>query len=188
MIHKDQFVKTLIARANMANPWSLEALEETALSLGLDKQHHKIFFPEGISEVYSYYENEIDQLMYDKLINSNAPQKIREKIIKALEIRIIDLGNNIQTPHNIFRTSWHTSDLIWRYAGDNSTDFNFYTKRMLLSSVYIRARKYYLSDYSLDHIDTKKYIQNAIEKVIKISSLKHKIPKIEDIPILRLFS
>lgn len=187
MIQKHQFVKTLITRHNNINPWSLESIEETTVFLGLDKEYHKILFPEGVSQIYSYYEDEIDQIMYDKLINSIAPKKIREKIIQALEIRIIELGNKMQIPHHILKTAWHTSDFIWRYAGDNSTDFNFYTKRMLLSGVYIKARKYYLTDSSQEHMETKKYIKNAIETIIQISSIKHKIPKIEDIPILRLF-
>ena len=28
---------------------------------------------------------------------------------------------------------WETADLIWRLCGDTATDYNFYTKRAILS-------------------------------------------------------
>ena len=35
---------------------------------------------------------------------------------------------------------WKTADTIWRLAGDESTDFNYYSKRLLLSWVYLRHK------------------------------------------------
>ena len=80
-------------------------------------------------------------------------------------------------------------DLIWKYAGDKSTDFNYYTKRGLLLPVYISAKAYYIADNSMDHEKTKEFIRNSLDNIINIASFKSKInmPKMEDIPILRLF-
>jgi ubiquinone biosynthesis protein COQ9 len=185
MIKKQEFIRALIA--NHKNPWNIKALEETALFLKLDKEYHRILFPEGLREIYELYENRADELMYDTLTNLSSPQKTREKIALALEVRIIELGTNTPLYLGGIKASWNTADIIWRYAGDKSTDFNHYTKRMLLSGIYLRARQYYLKDHSQNHTNTKEYIKNAIDKVLKIAKLKHKIPKIEEMPILRLF-
>jgi ubiquinone biosynthesis protein COQ9 len=78
---------------------------------------------------------------------------------------------------------WNTSDVIWRAAGDKSLDMNYYSKRFLLSSVYTMSIKHYISDKQ----DIDEYIENALNKVVKVAQ-KLKIPKLEDIPILRMFS
>lgn len=185
MIQKQEFIQALIT--HRSNPWNIQSLEATALFFGLDKEYHRIVFPGGISEVYELHESKLDELMDKKLANISLPPKIREKIRLALELRVIELGTPTPLYHNMLKASWNTSDIIWRHAGDNSTDFNHYTKRLLLSGIYIRSRQYYLKDHSQNHENTREYIKNAIDKVLKIASLKHKIPKIEDIPILRLF-
>ena len=81
-------------------------------------------------------------------------------------------------------------DIIWKYAGDKSSDFNYYTKRGLLLSVYAAAQVFYFGDNSENHKDTKDFIKNALDNIINIASFKNniKMPKIEDIPIARLFS
>ncbi|OZG31756.1 ubiquinone biosynthesis protein [Rickettsia endosymbiont of Culicoides newsteadi] len=88
------------------------------------------------------------------------------------------------------KTAFRTCDLIWRYAGDKSIDYNYYTKRGLLLSVYITSILYYIQDESEDNIDTDKYITKSLSNIITISSkCKNmlKLPNPVDIPIIRLF-
>ncbi|MCC8398255.1 MAG: COQ9 family protein [Rickettsia endosymbiont of Labidopullus appendiculatus] len=98
------------------------------------------------------------------------------------------------TPSNtIFatKTAFRTCDLIWRYAGDKSIDYNYYTKRSLLLSVYITSILYYIQDESENNIDTDKYITKSLSNIITIfSKCKNivKLPNLVDIPIIRLFS
>ena len=45
----------------------------------------------------------------------------------------------LMLPHHIkiaTRSLYNTSDKIWYLAGDHSTNFNYYTKRAILASVY----------------------------------------------------
>ena len=44
-------------------------------------------------------------------------------------------GGNKQDPLGM-KLLYSTVDAMWRAAGDTSTDFNFYTKRAILSAVY----------------------------------------------------
>ena len=125
-----------------------------------------------------------------------------EKISKALKVRIKNCSPKLVlkknrrflcTPVN-FRLAtkivWESCDKIWRYAGDNSTDFNHYSKRGLLTCVYTSAIIFYINDESDDFSKTDNYIDENLAKIINIANFKNiiKLPKLEDIPILRLFS
>ncbi len=110
--------------------------------------------------------------------------------------KLVHLRNRsyFTTPSNtIFATkmAFRTCDLIWRYAGDKSIDYNYYTKRSLLLSVYITSILYYIQDESEDNIDTDKYITKSLSNIITMfSKCKNivKLPNPVDIPIIRLFS
>ena len=59
---------------------------------------------------------------------------------------------------------------MWYLAGDNSTDFNFYTKRLILSGTYTNALFVFFSK-------EMKYVEENIDKNLKRIS---KIPKIKE--------
>ena len=59
---------------------------------------------------------------------------------------------------------------MWYLAGDNSTDFNFYTKRLILSGIYTNALFFFFSK-------EMKYVEENIDKNLKKIS---KIPKIKE--------
>lgn len=162
--------------------WSIHAMRHISISLGLHPEYYNILFPGGASEALDYYEQDLDAKMFSALDKANPlPQKIREKIALALKLRIV--------PGHIpsIKSAWRTADMIWRFAGDKSTDFNHYTKRGLLSGVYIASAKYRSSDNSLDAINTDLYITKNLDRVINIFKFKDKLPKLEDVPIVRYF-
>jgi ubiquinone biosynthesis protein COQ9 len=171
---KSKFVEILARKG-----WNISAMRDTAISLSLDPEYHYIIFPDGIRGALDYYEQSMDAQMLEALAKEETPKKIRDKIALALGLRIIP-GH---TPS--LKSAWRTSDAIWRYAGDVATDFNHYTKRALLSGVYIASAKYRSRN---SEEATKDYIDKALDKVISFGRLKNKLPKLEDIPVLRMFS
>ncbi|WP_341756279.1 MULTISPECIES: COQ9 family protein [unclassified Candidatus Tisiphia] len=110
--------------------------------------------------------------------------------------KLVHLRNRsyFTTPSNsIFATkiAFRTCDLIWRYAGDKSIDYNYYTKRGLLLSVYITSILYYIQDESENNVNTDQYITKSLSNIITMTSkCKNmlKLPNPVDIPIIRLFS
>ena len=74
--------------------------------------------------------------------------KVREKIKKAVELRITISSDKEAVRRGVVlfslpthaveggRLVWDTSDLIWQLIGDESEDFNWYSKRTILSAVY----------------------------------------------------
>jgi ubiquinone biosynthesis protein COQ9 len=91
----------------------------------------------------------------------------REAIRRALAI----LG----IPQNLplaLRISWRTANHMWRIAGDTSTDFNHYTKRMTLGAVYASTLLVWLDDQSEGWTDTAAFLDRRIDDVMKIEKLK----------------
>ncbi len=182
---RNQFIEALIKLIPQYG-WSVEAMQKAAILLDRDPEYHQILFPDGVSEAREFYEAMMDAKMLEMLAEMPRPDKIRERIGFALKVRIIDLKSSYKNPS--IKSIWSTADAIWYYAGDVSTDFNHYTKRGLLSAVYIASKRHYAKDDSEGFKDTEEFIARSIEKVLKIASIKYKMPKMEDIPILRLFS
>lgn len=180
--------------------WNKNLYKEIETKCNFPQNYHYILFPRGGSQIIEEFESWQDQKMLELLLTEDQNLKIREKIAKALEIRIMGIvpkavileqNTLFLIPGNILsgaKCYSKTCDLIWCYAGDKSEDFNYYSKRGLLLCVYNSSRLFYLSDNSKDFIKTKKFIATSIEKIINIAKIKDKIklPSVEDVPILRL--
>jgi ubiquinone biosynthesis protein COQ9 len=182
--------------------WGKDLYKKAEEKCNFSENYYYILFPEGDTQIIEEFEEWQDQKMLGLLIKEEPKLKIREKISKALEARIISivpkaiiLRQNalFLLPCNLLlgaKCYNRTCDLIWRYAGDKSDDFNYYSKRGLLLCVYTAARLFYLSDDSKEFIKTKEFIATSLENIINVAKIKNKIklPSMEDIPILRLMS
>ncbi len=121
--------------------------------------------------------------------------KIREKITTLVKLRIeaeFPYKEQVRRtvsfmalPQHSFRSMkilYRTVDLMWKAISDQSTDFNFYTKRMTLSAVYSSTFLYWLGDESEDCQDTWEFLDRRIENVMQFEKAKANI-KNRDIKI-----
>ena len=67
---------------------------------------------------------------------------------------------------------FNVSDEIWHLSGDTSTDFNYYSKRIILMNVYFASFVYFLNDNSVEYAKTKDFIDKQISYVLKFGKLK----------------
>ena len=106
--------------------------------------------------------------------------RIRDKVKRGVEIRLAILTpykNHVRSSlrflskplhaHHLPKMVWHSADIIWDAAGDNSTDYNRYTKRLLLSGVLTSTTLYWLRDTSSKNQKTTKFLERRIEDVMK---------------------
>jgi ubiquinone biosynthesis protein COQ9 len=61
---------------------------------------------------------------------------------------------------------------MWRIAGDTSTDYNHYTKRLMLGGVYASTLLVWLDDASEGFIETRSFLDRRIDDVMKIEKAK----------------
>lgn len=74
-------------------------------------------------------------------------------------------------PHNIPPSlSLLTSmvDDIWHYAGDQSTDFNWYTLRAVLAGIYNTTELVMMQDSSPDFENTWRFLENRISDAMNM--------------------
>ena len=67
------------------------------------------------------------------------------------------------------------SSMMWKIAGDTSGDINYYTKRIILSSVYSKIFIKMMSCSAYDQKDIIKDIDNSLDKVRKFNDFKSKL-------------
>ncbi len=81
------------------------------------------------------------------------------------------------------RCLYRSVDAIWHAAGDTSTDYNFYTKRLLLAGVYSATLLFWLNDESKGHAATWAFLDRRLAEVIKIGgTLGRAIGGLLDLP------
>ena len=83
-------------------------------------------------------------------------------------------------PHNFLDGSkliWGTADKIWNFLGDKSEDYNFYTKRAILSGVYSSVILFWLGDDSEGNTATWGFLDRRIQNVMQFENLKARIKK-----------
>ena len=115
--------------------------------------------------------------------------KINEKI-KYFVIRRLMVFQNLVDKRKFFKkilkpnlivssnkTLFKIADEIWFLAGDKSTDYNYYTKRVILMNIYAITFSFFVFDNSKDLERTKKFLDKEISAVLKFGNLKNKLKK-----------
>lgn len=72
---------------------------------------------------------------------------------------------------------WQTCDLIWKTLGDTSDDFNWYSKRLILSGVYSSTLLFWLGDESVGSQATWEFLDRRIENVMQFEKFKGSVQK-----------
>ena len=71
------------------------------------------------------------------------------------------------------KSLYRTVDQIWFLAGDNSTDFNFYSKRVILASIYINFIMHFINNDNIE--ETFILLDKQLKRVSKIPKIKDRI-------------
>ncbi|AFC70977.1 COQ9 family protein [Rickettsia australis] len=195
-IKKISFVQSLLELLPF-NEWNNKLLEEAEEKYGFAKGYALIVFPEGLSEIIEFFESYLDNIMLESLKTIEEPAKIRDKISLAVKIRIKTVLPIIHSKNAAYfalnpmqgtEVAFRSCDAIWRYTGDKSLDFNYYTKRGLLLSVYIPSILFYIQDESENYIETDQFIDTAVENIVNTFSQMKKLLDPSNIPIVRMFT
>ncbi|HEY8433946.1 MAG TPA: COQ9 family protein [Sphingomicrobium sp.] len=166
--------------------WTSAAVDSAARQLGVDAAQARLAMPKSQAAMIDTYIQEVDRGLHAYFTPERlAALKIREKIRGLVWRRLEIMGPAreavrralaiLAMPQNLplaLRISWRTADRMWRIAGDTSTDFNHYTKRMTLGAVYASTLLVWLDDESEGWADTAAFLDRRIDDVMKIEKLK----------------
>ena len=157
--------------------WSKSSLNAGSISIGKEIGYPYSLFSDPVKEMVAHFSNWADREMLKKLDAIDLQSlKIRQRIATSVRYRLESLADHEEAvARSLFylspRSLYETVDLIWRTAGDTSVDFNFYTKRMLLSAVLTSTTACWLADKSEGHNDTWDFLDRRIEDVMQIPKL-----------------
>jgi ubiquinone biosynthesis protein COQ9 len=166
--------------------WTRAAVDSASAQLGIDPVQARLAMPKTQAGMIDVYIQEVDRALEAWFTPERvAGMKIREKIRSLIWHRLETMGPAreavrrglaiLAMPQNLplaLRISWRTADLMWRIAGDTSTDFNHYTKRMTLSAVYGSTMLVWLDDQSEGWNDTAAFLDRRIDDVMRFERFK----------------
>ncbi|KAM6354363.1 ubiquinone biosynthesis protein COQ9, mitochondrial isoform 1-T1 [Alca torda] len=170
--------------------WTAEAIAEGAKSLGLSAAAAGMFHSDGselILHFMSQCNTKLSELLEQeqKLVQlGEAEKKPTDQFLRdAVQARLRMLIPYIEKwpqalsilllPHNIpssLNLLTSMIDDIWHYAGDQSTDFNWYTRRAVLTGIYNTTELVMMQDSSPDFEDTWRFLENRVADAMNMGN------------------
>ena len=153
----------------------------------LDENETTLLFPAGINDLIKFALNQLNITLEEycakiDLIRLPIHKRIRKILLskillmekekffyKKIFLSLIIPKKNISLPKQLYVSI----DQIWFIAGDISTDFNFYTKRLILTGIYSRIILFFFNNN--DQSKLEMILDDSLKTVSKIPELKSKI-------------
>jgi len=104
-------------------------------------------------------------------------EKKNKDLIKIFLIHLIKSNNS----NKVLNYIYSVADIMWEHSNDRSVDFNYYTKRLILSSVYLKILILTFYKDNLTQKDLDKEILKSLEHVKLISQFKIKLDFLKNI-------
>jgi len=172
--------------------WGDKALAAAARDQGIDPALVHNAFPGGGIEMIEFHSRLADRRMVADFEQADTTGlKLREKVALAVRLRL-----SANTAHReairraltilalplhaalAARLLYRTVDAIWYGLGDKSTDYNFYTKRVLLAGVYSATLLYWINDKSAESAETWAFLDRRIAEVMLIPQAMGRLGKL----------
>ncbi|XP_074008896.1 ubiquinone biosynthesis protein COQ9, mitochondrial [Numenius arquata] len=175
--------------------WTAEAIAEGAKTLGLSVAAAGMFHSDGselILHFVSQCNTKLSELLEQeqKLVQLGEAEKkptdqfLRDAVQARLRMLIPYIDKWPQAlsilllPHNIpssLNLLTSMIDDIWHYAGDQSTDFNWYTRRAVLTGVYNATELVMMQDSSPDFEDTWRFLENRVADAMNMGNTANQV-------------
>ena len=145
-------------------------------------------FPNYHIDLLKFYFNQLNEEMSSSFDNlENIPSKTHKKIREIILLRLNIYAKQKKLIKKTYFTIilpryskisslllFKTVDQMWFIAGDKSTDFNYYSKRLILATIYSSTVLYFLRS-NFNYPKTVIFLDKQLIKVSKIPNLKKKI-------------
>jgi ubiquinone biosynthesis protein COQ9 len=175
-----------IADAAVFDGWSDAALVSAAATEGVDPDVARLAYPGGAMDMIAAWVASVDVAMGEALPPATlAAMKIRERIRSLVEARLAAIAGREEAlrralaimamPQNVVRAGkvgWASADAMWRLAGDTATDYNHYTKRAILASIYTATLAVFVDDESENKAETRAFLDRRIDGIMRFEKFK----------------
>ena len=177
------------------NGWNSDIIDYINIK-NLKKSEILSYFPDGINDILNFAYDELNNKLKSSLKKINIINLPINKRIKKILITRIELMNKDKNFYKktfyflalnnqkkvVKKNLYKTVDEMWYLAGDNSTDFNFYTKRLVLAGLYVNAIAVF---FNKNILEAEKNIDRNLNRISKIPKIKSRLTFFKDnIPIV----
>ena len=186
LLKKRQAVLRFAKEFVSENGLTKNCLENISKKYGLNTDETDLLFPEGNIDLIKFA---LEQLNNDlevycrqiDLIRLPIHKRIRKVLLSKISLMNKDkpfyrsIFLNLLIPKKNFSLSsqlYNSVDQLWFIAGDSSTDFNFYTKRLILSGIYSRVMLFFFNNNNQEELEN--ILDESLKKVSKIPEIKSK--------------
>jgi len=177
------FAKIFVSK----NGFTQNSLENISKKYGLDINETELLFPEGNNDLIKFALEQLNSELEEYCRKIDLIRLPTHKRIKKVLLSKVALMNknklfyrsiflNLLIPKKNFSLSsqlYNSVDQIWFIAGDSSTDFNFYTKRLILSIIYSRVMLFFFNNNNQEELEN--ILDESLQRVSKIPEIKSKL-------------
>ena len=175
-----------IADAAVFDGWSEAAVSAAARACGENPDVAAWAFREGPMAMIGAWVGAVDAEMARALpAEALAGLPVRERIARLVRFRLDAAAGREEAVRRALavmaaprhaaqglRLGWRSADAMWRLAGDSSTDYNYYTKRAILSGVYAATLGVFVDDRSEGKAETLAFLDRRIAGIIRFEKTK----------------
>jgi ubiquinone biosynthesis protein COQ9 len=183
-----------LADAAVFDGWSAAAVRVAAEQNGVDPDVAAYAFNGGPMTMIAAWIAHVDGAMAQcHSRESIASMPVRDRIRALVQCRLDAIAGREEAlrralsimamPQNMAQTArlgWHSADAMWRLAGDTATDYNHYTKRAILASVYAATLAVFVDDSSVGKADTRAFLDRRIAGIMRFEKAKARLLKPAD--------
>lgn len=172
--------------------WNARTLARAAASAGYSEGEVQLYCPDGVLDLIEVWSRQADEGAR-QVISTSGANRIRDKVAGGVLARLDQIAGyedaasrargRLLLPDGLDRgrkLMWATSDMIWRAIGDKSTDYNFYSKRTILSGVFTTTFMIWVEDHDPEKAKTKAFLDNRIENVMQFEKVKGQVTKLTE--------
>jgi len=171
----------------ISNGWNKNLFDIISFEKKINSRELYILFPNGYKDMILFSLRNLNSEFEKNFNRSNLKQFPLNKRIKAIviaKISFIDLEKEfykkifyyLLLPNNYRLLSsqiYKSVDSMWHIAMDQSTDFNYYTKRIILFGIYSSSLFHFFNNNNID--ETEEKLDALLAKVSKIPNIKKNI-------------
>lgn len=175
--------------------WTQKSLRAAAADAEVSPALAKLAFPDGIAGVIVFWSEEADRAMLAAYADQAGDKmRFRERITALVRARIVAVGAHREAVRRALtylaqpqhggkglKCLYRTVDEMWYAAGDRSTDFNFYSKRLTLAGVYSSTLLFWLDNASEDSDATWAFLDRRIAGVMRIPQRRENLRRATDL-------
>lgn len=165
--------------------WSKDCFDAALKDSGINPDLARIACPRGAVDLAIELHRQGDQKLVAEVADMDLATLRYSERVAALVKRRIELAGDPEVvrksaslfalPQHMAEGSgliWGTSDKIWRALGDTSDDFNWYSKRVILSGVYSATLLFWLGDDCAGKARTWAFLDQRIADVMRFERFK----------------